>query len=136
MIKDSVSKQIGAHIAKSFQLAFQADGQSPITVTGDTRLIDSLDNKEFILEALVAQNVDADILAEVPFMGTNDIVICPAKRQIILGDGTTYIWCINMEYGAAISTSGARAIHCTQAGVLCAPPKSTTIWPGGFIELD
>ena len=63
-------------------------------------------------------------------MDTNNIAVHPAKRQIILGDGTTY------EYGVAISTSGAHAIHHTQARVLRAPPKSTTIWPGEFIELD
>ena len=63
-------------------------------------------------------------------MDTNDIAVHPAKRQIILGDGTTY------EYGIAISTSSAHAIRRTQACVLRAPPKSTTIWPGEFIELD
>ena len=130
MIRESVAKQIGAHITKSSQLALQVDGQSPITITGKTRLVVMRDNKEFILEALVAQNVDADVLAGVPFMDTNDIAVCPAKRQIILGDGTTY------EYGVAISTSGAHAIRRTQACVPRAPPKYTTIWPGEFIELD
>ena len=130
MIRESVAKQIGAHITKGSQLALQADGQSPITITGETRLVVMHDNKEFILEAVVAQNVDADVLAGVPFMDTNDIAVRPAKREIILGDGTTY------EYGVAISTSGAHANCCTQACVLCAPPKSTTIWPGEFIELD
>ena len=62
-------------------------------------------------------------------MDTNDIAVRLAKRQIILGDGTTY------EYGIAISTSGAHAICRTQARVLRAS-KSTTIWPGKFIELD
>ena len=38
MIRESIAKQIGAHITKSSQLALQADGQSPITITGETRL--------------------------------------------------------------------------------------------------
>ena len=54
MIRESVAKQIGAHITKSSQLALQADGQSLITITGETRLVVMRDNKEFILEALVA----------------------------------------------------------------------------------
>ena len=130
MIRESVAKQIGAHITKSSQLVLQADGQSPIAITRETRLVVTRDNNEFILEALVAQNVEADVLAGVPFMNTNDTAVRPAKRQIILGDGTTY------EYGIAISTSSAHAIHHTQARVPCAPPKSTTIWPWELIELD
>ena len=130
MIRESVAKQIAAHITKSSQLALHADGQSPITITGDTRLGVKRDNKEFILEALVPQNVDADVLAGVLFMDTNNIAVHPAKEQVILGDSTTY------EYGIAISTSGAHAIRRTQARVLCAPPKSTVIWPREFIEFD
>ena len=58
------------------------------------------------------------------------LLFAPAKRQIIIGDGTTY------EYGVAMSTSSAHAICLIIARVLRAPPKSTTIWPGEFIELD
>ena len=53
---------------------------SPLLLSRETRLIVSRDNKEFILEALVAQNVDADILAGVPFMDTNDIAVRPCKK--------------------------------------------------------
>ena len=50
-------------------------------------------------------------------METNDISICPAKRQVTIGDGTTY------AFGS-------------QATVLRAPPTSTTIWPGDFVEIN
>ncbi len=63
-------------------------------------------------------------------MDTNDVAVRPAKRQVILGDGTIY------QYGIASSTSGAHAIRRTQAYLLRTPSKSTTIWPGEFVELD
>ena len=62
-------------------------------------------------------------------MDTNDIAVHPATRQIILGDCTT------CEYEIAMSTSGAHAIHCTQARILHASNKSTTSWSGEFIDL-
>ena len=85
MIRESVVKQIGAHITKSSQLALQADSQSRITFTGEPRLIVTCGNKELILEALVAQNVDADVLAGVPFIDTDDIAVRLQKGKLFLG---------------------------------------------------
>ena len=61
-------------------------------------------------------------------METNDISICPAKRQVTIGDGTTYVY--GSQAPAVTSTAARRAI------ILRAPPTSTTIWPGDFVEVN
>ena len=52
-------------------------------------------------------------------METNDISIRPAKRQVTIGDGTTYVY--GSPASAVTSTAARRAI------ILRAPPTSTTI---------
>jgi hypothetical protein len=91
MIKESVAAYIGACVTKSSQSALQADGQSPLVVKGETRIVLTRDNHTFQFEGLVVENMDVDILAGVPFMSMNDIAVCPTKKQVILGDDTIYI---------------------------------------------
>ena len=81
-----------------------------------------------MFEGLVVENLDIDIVAGTPFMETNDISIRPAKRQVTIGDDTTYAY--GSQAPAVTSTAACRAI------VLCAPPTSTTIWPGDFVEVN
>ena len=86
------------------------------------------DNRDFSFECLVVQNLDVDILAGTPFMEANDISVRPAKRQAIIGDGTRYVY--GSQSPSAVTTAARQAI------VLRAPPTSTTIWPGEFVELS
>ena len=44
----------------------------------------------FQFEDVVVENLDVDILADTPFMSTNDVAIRPAKRQVTIGDNTTF----------------------------------------------
>ena len=59
---------------------------------------------------------------------TNDIAVRPAKRQVILGDGSIHHY--GLHQPAAVSSAARGGI------VLCSPPLSTTIWPGEFLEVD
>lgn len=61
-------------------------------MVGETRVSFTRDNREFSFEGLVIENLDVDLLAGTPFMETNDLSVHPAKRQVILGDGTGYIY--------------------------------------------
>ena len=61
-------------------------------------------------------------------METNDIAVRPAKRQVILGDGSIHNY--GSHQPAAVSSVARRAI------VLRSPSSSTTIWPGEFLEVD
>ena len=123
MIRHSIVKSLGCNVTTSSQSVHQADGSSPLHVVGETRLVLHRDGKEFIFEGLVVENFDVDVLAGTPFMGKNDIAVRPAKRHVILGNGSTYIY--GLKSPSTASTAARRA-----------PPKSTTVWPGEFIELD
>ena len=129
MIRESVATAIGAKITPSSQMALQADGRSSLSITGETRLALIREGKEFTLEALVVQDMDVDVLAGVPFMVCNDITIRPAKRQVMFADGTVFL------YGSGQERQGPHAVRRTQAFLLRAPPTTTTIWPGNFVEI-
>lgn len=128
MISASTAKRLGATVKESSQSAHQADGSSPLTVTGETRLTLSRDGRQFQFEALVIENLDVAALGGTPFMESNDLAVRPAKRLISLADGTSFI------YGSHRDQSKAHSVR--RAHVLHAPSSSTTVWPGEFIELQ
>ena len=74
------------------------------------------------------ENLDVDILAGTLFMEMNDVSIRPARRQVTLGDGIVY------EYGASGRLQSHHSIR--RASILRAPNKSTTVWPGDFLEIE
>ena len=127
MIRLSAVQRLGAEIRHSSQSAHQADGSSPFKVLGETRLSLTRGSHSFQFEGLVVENLDVDVLAGTPFMETNDITIRPAKRQVILGDGTIF------TYGSVNPPPTHNAVR--RAQVLRAPSSSTTVWPGDFIEI-
>lgn len=47
---------------------------------------------EFSFEGLVVENLNAELLAGTLFMEANDISIHPAKHQVILSNGATYLY--------------------------------------------
>ncbi len=130
MIKTSVAKQIGANIKKTKQTALQADGITPLSVIGEVHLNMSRNGHTLHLDALVVNDLDVDVLAGTPFMASNDVSIRPSKQQItIQGTDVTY-------YNAACSDSKENRIRRTQAHVLRAPPTSSVIWPGEYLEIS
>ena len=131
MIRESVARSIGAKITKSSQLARQlADGVTPLNVVGETQLMLSRDNLDLHLDALVVKDLDVDVLAGTPFMTTNDIAVRPAKNQIRIDE-------IVIHYGAEnVNRPQYHKIRRAQTYVLRAPPVSTTVWPGEYIQLS
>jgi hypothetical protein len=79
-------------------------------------------------EGLVVENLDVEILGGTPFMEANDITIRPAKRQVMLKDNTVF------EYGFSRRSDTHHSIR--RAHVIRAPPQTSTIWPGEYIEVD
>ena len=132
MMRESVALTLNAKITKSNQTAFQADGKSPMTVVGEVRITFTRSGKTFTFEGLVVENLDVDILAGVPFLSLNDITIRTAKHHVILDDGTIY------TYGTVPTqiSDNRHVVRRTQAHVLRAPPSSTTVWPGEYVEVD
>ena len=128
MIKASLAHYIGCPISKSSQLALQADGRTPLSIVGETRLSLSRNGKTLTLEALVVEDLDVDILAGTPFMTCNDIAVRPAKHEIIIAGSDI------VPYGSPNSSFKYHVVR--YCHVLRAPPTNTTIWPGGFLEVD
>ena len=127
LIRLSALNRFGAKVTPSSQSAHQADGSSPMKVVGEARLLFNRDTYTFQFEALVVEDLDVDILAGTPFMTINDIAIRPAQRQVILCDGSVF------TYGS-VPASQPNTVR--RATVLRAPPSSTTIWPGEYLEID
>ena len=130
MIKSSTANKIGAIIHKTKQTALQADGITPLKVTGEVHLDLSRDSHQLHLDALVVSDLDVDVLAGTPFMTTNDISIRPAMQQItIKGTSVTY-------YSPTSSDSHHHYVRRTQAHLLRAPAVSSVIWPGEYLEMS
>ena len=127
MIRHSTAKHLGCPIISSAQSVQQADGSSQLQVVGEIRTIFTRDNTDFSFEGLVVENLDVEVLAGTPFMETNDIAVRPAKREVLLGNGSAY------TYGSKSPPSP----HATarRAFVLRAPSPSQTVWPGEFVEV-
>ena len=128
MIRETIAKRLGATMRTSSQSAHQADGSLPLVVVGETNITLTRDGSGFRFEGLVVENLNVDILGGTPFMETNDIEIRPARRQIMLGNGTTY------TYGSTRDPQDRHTVR--RAHVLRAPPQTTTVWPGEFVELE
>jgi hypothetical protein len=127
MIQLPAAKSLGVDIQKSTQSAHQADGMSPLKVVGETRFTVTRDNRDFKFEGLVVEKLDVDILAGIPFMECNDISVRPAKHQVLLGDGTCYLYGLNDDKPTQHTV---RRTH-----VLRAPQNTPTIWPGEYLEV-
>ena len=128
MIRHTVTQRLGCHVTPSSQSVHQADGSSPLQVVGETRFLFTRKGREFTFEGLIVENLDVDVLAGTPFMEVNDIAVRPAKRQVILGDGSFY------TYGSPQPTTVTSAAR--RALVLRSPPRSLTVWPGDFVEVE
>ena len=59
-------------------------------------------------------------------MTTNGMAVRPAKRQVVLGNGTTYV------YGTPKQTHPVQTARSVL--VLRSPHASTTIWPGQYLN--
>ena len=130
MIKASIARQIGATILKTKQTALQADGITPLTVTGEVHLPLHRNHFKLQLDALVVEELDVDILAGTPFMAINDVSVRPSRHQISIQDSLfTYS-------GADDLDTAHNRVRRTQSHVLRAPPASTVVWPGDYLELE
>ena len=127
MIRSSTAKRIGAIVKPTSQSAYQADGSSPLQICGETRLLLERDGKSLVFEGLVVQELDVDVLGGTPFMEANDVAIRPYKRQVLLGDGSVFV------YGSPNDSIQKQSVR--RVTVLKAPVKKTTVWPGEFLEV-
>ena len=73
-------------ISKTTHIANQADGKTQLQACGETCITLSRGTFKFQLEALVVKQLDCEILAGMPFMKDNNIILDIPKDQIIIDD--------------------------------------------------
>ena len=125
MICHTTVQRLGCQVTPCSQSVHQADGSSSLHVVGETSFPFASKGHTFTFEAIVVKNLDVDILTGTPFMESSDIAVHPAKRRVILGDGTIHNY--GSQQPVMINSAACRAI------VLRSPLMSTTIWPGEFL---
>lgn len=126
MMRASTATKLNAKITGSFQSAHQADGSSPLTVLGETRLHFTRSRHELYFEGLVVENTE--VLAGIPFMEMNDIFIRPSRCEVCIGNKYVY------TYGSSAFQTRKHTV--CRAHIVRAPPQSVTLLPGDFIEVD
>lgn len=128
MMRQATAIRLGVKVVPSSQSVHQADGSSTLKVLGETRITFTRDKHSFHFEGLVVEDLDVEVLAGTPFMETNDIAVRPAKREVILGDGSSY------PYGS--SQDQRENPTARYAFLLRSPSQAQTIWPGEFVEVE
>ena len=120
IVREFLARRLGVRISKSSQTALQADGQTPLQITGETEIPLTRNGVILHLEAFVV-----DALGGILFMTSNDISVRPARNSIFI-QGTEEI-----KYGTQINE---HSIFKPRCALLRAPPVTTTIWPGDYLE--
>lgn len=128
MIRHTIIQRLGCLVTPSSQSVHQADGSSPRHVVGEIRFPFTREGHTFNFEGLVVENLDVDVLEGTPFMESYDIAVGPAKRHVVLGDGTIHNY--GSQQSVTINFTARRAI------VLRSPPTTTTVWPEEFLEVE
>ena len=129
MIRESSARLFGFPITPASQMARQAEGVTPMDVTGEVHCTLTRGDKSFELDALVVRQLDVDILAGNPFMVRNDIAVRPAHRKIIIGGSDV------VHYGMTSRHIPQPTARRTQVFLLRCPER-TVVFPGDYIQLD
>lgn len=125
LIKSSVATSIKCPIYPSSQVAFQADGKTPLKVKGETHVTLTRDGLELSFSGLVIDDLDVDILAGVPFMEENDVAVRPKNKVISIGDNYRF------SYSGSVPTCPTNS----RSSILRTTSK-TTVWPGEFLDVS
>ena len=125
MIRDYIALKLHAVITKSTQSVNQADGKSPLKVTGETQLRFVRGSLSFTFEVLVVKDLDVKVLAGMPFTEQNDISIRPAHHMISFSNGTSY------NYGKKVASAPHQILR---AHVIRVPGHAVTLFPGDYME--
>lgn len=66
--------------------ASQADGQSKLKIIGEVHCTFKFRNIDLIFNGLVAETLQDDVIAGMPFLALNDVYPRPARKEIYIGD--------------------------------------------------
>ena len=79
LIKAHIARHMGINIQRSMQIAMQADGNTPLMVIGEIHICLFRKDHILTLNTLVIEELPEDVLAGMPFLTSNDIIIHPIK---------------------------------------------------------
>ena len=127
LVTKAFAQSVNIPIKPSSQLAYQADGLTPLEVVGEIHCSLTRGDNTLFLNALVVNRLDTPVLVGNPFLVKNDIGTRPKRSQIIIG-GSEIVY-----YGSASQTHGN--VRRTQAVLIRAPHKQTVLLPGDYIDL-
>jgi len=124
LIRSSTATAIKCPIYPSTQVAFQADGKTPLNVQGETHVILTRNDMELKFSGLVVDDLDVEILAGVPFMEINDIAVRPKNKEISIGSDCSFTYDGTTPQCSVNSRSSILRVT-----------ERTTIWPGEFLDV-
>jgi hypothetical protein len=92
MIQAAHARKLGIHVTRTAQRANQADGRTPLDITGEINVTFYRGTLPLRFQALVCSNIDDTVIAGTPFLKHNKINIDLGNDIISFNDGTTFKW--------------------------------------------
>ena len=129
LIKHSFAKFIGVPIQKTSCTASQADGKSTLKIVGEVHCVFRFRNIDLKFNGLVAESLQDDVIAGMPFQTSNDVYPRPALKQIYIGDREV------VKYNSSNKLSDTAKNSRIIANILRVPSQ-TILYPGDHISLD
>lgn len=123
-ISKSAARRLGVQIRKNSQGATQADGKSEMKIVGETSFEVSRDSHTLRVDALVAEEMNDEILGGTPFQRVNDVSPRISAKVVYVG---------SQKYPYMSQTdarSHNRRIHID----ILKADENQTVWPDEYIE--
>ena len=124
LIRYSLAVKLGMDILNTTHTASQADGKTKMTIRGEVHVAFTRNDMKFLLEAIAVEELDCEVLAGVPFMKKNAIVLDLPNEQILIAG----------KHCIPYSSAGGRDTS-VRSQVLKASTTSV-LFPGEYIELQ
>jgi len=129
LIREDEAHSLGLQIVPNYsQTPSQADGGRMSGILGECKTTFSRHTLPLQFDALVVKDLASPIIAGSPFLETNGFTIDFKHKRIQLPDGST------TDYSPVRKPSQPR-IHRISTNLLRMQDRTTTVWPGDFIDL-
>ena len=129
LIKKSFANYLGVPIQRTTCTASQADGKSNLKIVGEVHCNFKFRNIDLKFNGLVAESLQDDVIAGMPFQATNDVYPRPAHKKIYIGDKEV------VKYNTSSKQSHTNKNNRIVVDILRVPSQ-TTLYPGDSISFD
>ncbi|MES9905325.1 MAG: RNase H-like domain-containing protein [Sedimenticola sp.] len=128
LIRRSIAIKIQAPISKTKHTASQADGKTQLNACGEVNITLCRGDLKFNLQAVVVEDLDCDILAGMPFMKHNNIVLDIPKDRLVVNGKHSFPYQNSTAYELPTQIRRTR--------FLLRADNSSVILPGDFVEIS